>query len=110
MKKYAWAFFPMMAIISCNNIQQQKEKTPDAATASDLQVYNDMVIESLVKENDSTYRVQIGIMAAAFRLHTDLPLFNENYALLNESFQERVPINIAVQKNSNAIIHVTNYK
>jgi len=98
---------PLFALLGCNTIHPNDEKTTKKETVSEaLQTYEGMPIDALVKETDSTYRVQIGMLASSFWLHTNNRDFKENYKLLNESLQKRILLDITVQYGTSAIIKV----
>jgi len=78
----------------------QKEK-------KDLTWYQNQVIEQIVRENDSTYRVQIGIMAASFWVDNQDGQLANKLTFLQQSFTQRNKVNVAVQQGTNKIIRVT---
>jgi len=70
--------------------------------------YRHQVIEQIVLEEDSSYRVQIGIMATSFWLdNQDGLLANKLLLLLQQSFTRRNKVNVAVQHGTNKIVRVT---
>lgn len=69
--------------------------------------YQHQVIEQLVPETDSSYRVQIGIMAATFWLDNQDGQLAKNLNLLQQSYTQRNKVDVAVQQGTNKIIRVT---
>lgn len=70
------------------------------------QWYENQIIEQINKETDSTYNVQIGINAQAFRLDRQVKDFEEKKKLLEESMNSRKKINIGIEKGTSRIISV----
>lgn len=75
-------------------------------TAEDIQWYKGEVIEQILEETDSTYNVQIGIMAHAFHLDNRDKNFKEQMELLKESMSDRKKLDIGVEKGSSRIVIV----
>ncbi|WP_343555019.1 hypothetical protein [Sphingobacterium sp.] len=96
--KMGYLFFLGLLLFSCIS---KKENT-------DLVWYQHQVIEQVVRENDSTYRVQIGIMAASFWLDNLDGQLSSELTLLQQSLTQRNKVNVAVQQGTNKIIRVTN--
>jgi len=69
--------------------------------------YRHQVIEQIVLEEDSSYRVQIGIMATSFWLDNQDGLLANKLLLLQQSFTRRNKVNVAVQHGTNKIVRVT---
>jgi hypothetical protein len=69
--------------------------------------YQHQVIEQLIPETDSSYRVQIGIMAATFWLDNQDGQLANKLNLLQQSYTQRNKVDIAVQQGTNKIIRVT---
>lgn len=70
--------------------------------------YQRQVIEQLIPETDSSYRVQIGIMAATFWLDNQDGQLANKLNLLQQSYTQRNKVDVAVQQGTNKIIRVTN--
>lgn len=83
-------------LFSCTTKQETKN----------ISWYKNQVIEQLEPQGDSVYRVQIGIMAAAFWLEKNNKEFDKYLPLLQRSLVQRDPINIAVEHNSNKIVEI----
>ncbi|AFD06572.1 hypothetical protein [Solitalea canadensis] len=71
-----------------------------------LQWYEDQVIEQVIADSDSTYIIQIGMMAQAFHLDKQNENFESNLNLLQESLSNKRKITIGVEKGSAKIISV----
>lgn len=71
-----------------------------------IQWYQNQIIEQVIKETDSTYIVQLGIMAQAFRLDKKTTGFENKLQLLQESLSNRKKIDIGVEKGSAKIISI----
>ncbi|MGE8429588.1 MAG: hypothetical protein ACN6O7_17020 [Sphingobacterium sp.] len=69
--------------------------------------YQHQVIEQLVPETDSSYRVQIGIMATTFWLDNQDGQLANKLNLLQQSYTQRNKVDVAVQQGTNKIIRVT---
>ncbi|HAE66708.1 MULTISPECIES: hypothetical protein [Sphingobacterium] len=69
--------------------------------------YQHQIIEQLVPETDSSYRVQIGIMAATFWLDNQDGQLTKKLNLLQQSYTQRNKVDVAVQQGTNKIIRVT---
>lgn len=69
--------------------------------------YQHQVIEQLVLETDSSYRFQIGIMAATFWLDNQDGQLTKKLKLLQQSYTQRNKVDVAVQQGTNKIIRVT---
>jgi hypothetical protein len=69
--------------------------------------YQHQVIEQLIPETDSSYRVQIGIMAATFWLDNQDGQLANKLNLLQQSYTQRNKVDVAVQQGTNKIIRVT---
>lgn len=93
MKFLQYTFF--LALFSC---------TPKAE--NHIQWYKNQIIEQVLPETDSTYIVQIGIMAQAFKLNKNDADFEKNLKLLQESLTERKPKTIGVEKGTITIVRV----
>lgn len=93
MKFLQYTFF--LALFSC---------APKAE--NHIQWYKNQIIEQVLPETDSTYIVQIGIMAQAFKLNKNDADFEKNLKLLQESLTERKPKTIGVEKGTITIVRV----
>lgn len=71
-----------------------------------LQWYENQVIEQVIADSDSTYIVQIGMMAQAFYLDKQSENFESNLRLLKESLSSKKKITIGVEKGTARIISV----
>ena len=71
-----------------------------------IQWYKNQIIEQVLPETDSTYIVQIGIMAQAFKLNKNDANFEKNLKLLQESLTERKPKTIGVEQGTTKIVRV----
>lgn len=69
--------------------------------------YDNQVIEQAVPEQDSVYRIQIGMMASSFWLDNKGDERKDQLSLLQESLKQRNPLTIGVEKGTNKIIRVT---
>lgn len=83
-------------LLSCATNQEKK----------DILWYKGQVIEQLELEGDSTYRVQIGIMASSFWLDQQHSSFKSYLSLLQHSLTQRDRLDIGIEKNSHKIITV----
>ncbi|MDR3007981.1 MAG: hypothetical protein LBV59_08625 [Sphingobacterium sp.] len=95
--KLGYLLFLGLLLFSCISKKENK----------DLTWYQHQVIEQVVRENDSTYRVQIGIMAASFWLDNLDGQLSSELNLLQQSLTQRNKVNVAVQQGTNKIIRVT---
>lgn len=68
--------------------------------------YKNQVIEQVVREKDSMYRIQIGMMAASFWLDNNTGERKDQLTLLQESLKRRFTLTIGVEKGTNKIIRV----
>ncbi len=94
MKTFIPIIFPLL-LVSCNT----KTEVP-------LQWYENQIIEQVIPETDSTYNIQIGIRAQAFRLDKKNDHFTNNLQLLKESLEKRKKVTIGVEKGTARIIRV----
>jgi len=69
--------------------------------------YENQVIEQPVPEQDSVYRIQIGMMASSFWLDNKGDERKDQLSLLQESLKQRNLLTIGVEKGTNKIIRVT---
>ncbi|MEI2274571.1 hypothetical protein OHD16_20655 [Sphingobacterium sp. ML3W] len=69
--------------------------------------YENQVIEQAVPEQDSVYRIQIGMMASSFWLDNKGDERKDQLSLLQESLKQRNLLTIGVEKGTNKIIRVT---
>lgn len=68
--------------------------------------YENQVIEQVVPDQDSVYRIQIGMMAASFWLDTKNGERKDELHLLQKSLAQRNMLTIGVEKGTNKIIRV----
>lgn len=85
---------PILFLFSCASKQESQN----------VSWYKDQVIEQLEPQGDSTYRVQIGIMASSFWLTKDSKDFTKHFSLLENSLKNRSHLDIGVENGSNKII------
>lgn len=71
-----------------------------------LQWYENQVIEQVMADTDSTYIVQIGMMAQAFHLDKQSENFESNLSLLKESLSSERKVTVGVEKGTARIIEV----
>lgn len=95
--KMGYLLFLGLLVFSCISKKENK----------DMIWYQHQVIEQVVRENVSTYRVQIGIMAASFWLDNLDDQLSSELNLLQQSLKQRNKVNVAVQQGTNKIIRVT---
>ncbi len=69
--------------------------------------YENQIIEQVVHEQDSVYRIQIGMMASSFWLDNKEGDRNDQLSLLQKSLKLRNKLTIGVEKGSSKIIRVT---
>ncbi|WP_294346490.1 hypothetical protein [Sphingobacterium sp.] len=92
-------YFALLALLLSACVSQKENKN--------LTRYQHQVIEQLVRETDSSYRVQIGIMAATFWLDNHDGQLGKKLTLLQQSYTQRNKVDVAVQQGTNKIIRVT---
>ncbi|WP_293946793.1 MULTISPECIES: hypothetical protein [unclassified Sphingobacterium] len=68
--------------------------------------YENQIIEQVVPEQDSVYRIQIGMMAASFWLDNKNAERKDELNLLQKSLKQRDLLTIGVEKGTNKIIRV----
>lgn len=90
----------MLVVCSCSDNKQP----------ADLSWYKGQVIEQVVQEDTATYRIQIGIMAAAFWLKKENKHFEKDLALLQESLAHKKKLDIGVEKGTSKIRTITETK
>ena len=71
-----------------------------AKNDSNLQWYENEIIEQVNIETDSTYIVQIGMKAQAFYLTKSNKNFEQNLKLLKQSLLTKEKISIGIEKNT----------
>ncbi|MFD1769874.1 hypothetical protein [Sphingobacterium suaedae] len=71
-----------------------------------MQWYQNQTIEQVLWETDSTYIVQIGIMAQAFRLKRANDDFEEQLTRLQEGMVHQRKFDIAIEKGTATIVSV----
>jgi hypothetical protein len=77
-----------------------------APETDSLQWYENQTIEQITADTDSTYLIQIGIMAQAFHLNRQDDDFENKLLLLEESLSQRKKLAIGVKKGTANIISV----
>ncbi|QQT60369.1 hypothetical protein I6I97_14080 [Sphingobacterium multivorum] len=92
-------YLALLAILLHACVSQKENKN--------LTCYQHQVIEQLVPETDSSYRVQIGILAATFWLDNQDGQLAKKLNLLQQSYTQRNKVDVAVQQGTNKIIRVT---
>ncbi|MFE2861816.1 hypothetical protein [Sphingobacterium multivorum] len=92
-------YLALLAILLHACVSQKENKN--------LTCYQHQVIEQLVPETDSSYRVQIGILAATFWLDNQDDQLAKKLNLLQQSYTQRNKVDVAVQQGTNKIIRVT---
>ncbi|RQO30979.1 hypothetical protein DBR32_09740 [Taibaiella sp. KBW10] len=116
MSKFIFLTIPTMLLLSCNETGNSNKAKPienqtiqkDKAVSENVFWHKNQVIEQVIKETDSLYIVQIGIMAQSFQLEQQHNAhFNEDLKLLKKSLSERIKVNIGIENGSNKIISVT---
>lgn len=75
---------------------------PDAA----VQRYEQQVIEQVILNTDSSYTIQIGMMAQAFHLEKTHEDLDRQVHLLRESLEQRNTVNVEVEKGTARIRRV----
>jgi hypothetical protein len=68
--------------------------------------YENQVIEQVVPDQDSVYRIQIGMMATSFWLDTKNGERKDELNLLQKSLNQRNMLTVGVEKGTNRIIRV----
>lgn len=71
-----------------------------------VQRYDNQVIEQIILNTDSSYTIQIGIMAQAFSLDKDHEDLNRQLGMLRESLENRSTVNVEVEKGTARIRRV----
>lgn len=101
MKKYYILIkaFLLVLLVQLSSCSGNKEP-------ADLSWYEGEVIEQLVDEDSTVYRVQIGIMAASFCLEKEQEGVEKELALLQESLQHKIKLDIGVEKGTSKIMIV----
>jgi len=92
-------YLALLAILLHACVSQKENKN--------LTCYQHQVIEQLFPETDSSYRVQIGILAATFWLDNQDDQLAKKLNLLQQSYTQRNKVDVAVQQGTNKIIRVT---
>jgi len=92
-------YLALLAILLHACVSQKENKN--------LTCYQHQLIEQLVPETDSSYRVQIGILAATFWLDNQDGQLAKKLNLLQQSYTQRNKVDVAVQQGTNKIIRVT---
>ncbi|VTR28886.1 Uncharacterised protein [Sphingobacterium thalpophilum] len=96
--KLGTAGIAMLLLLSCSVKRNDKN----------LIWYENQVIEQIVPEQDSTYRIQIGIMAASFWFdQKDKRTTTGQMDLLQKSYHQKTRLHLGVEKETHKIIMVT---
>jgi hypothetical protein len=75
-------------------------------TIENTQWYESQVVEQIIMDTDSTYIIQIGIMAQAFHLDKQDEGFSDKLEILKESLSGRTKIDLEVEKGTAKILSV----
>lgn len=115
MNKLIFLTIPMLLLWSCqqegNNHKSTATARPEIKTDSPLSGnvywYKNQIIEQVIKETDSVYVVQIGMMAQSFQLQRQHNThFDEDLKLLQQSLAQRTKLNIGITNGTNNIIAI----
>lgn len=111
MRKFIFSTIPMLLLWSCqqagNSDKPTKTENWTMQKGDSVYWYKSQVIEQIIKETDSVYVVQIGMMAQSFRLQPQYNThFDENLSLLQQSLAQRTKLDIGIENHTNNIITV----
>lgn len=70
--------------------------------------YNNQIIMNISKniDNQNEFNISIGIHAQMFYLYQDTKEFKNLYKKLDDSFKNKIKVNIGIEKSSNKILAV----